>query len=205
MESKSLPVRIIEAINNEDVDTLRTLLDDHPDQLTWNTPFVGQTWLGYAASNGKLKSVRLLVSLGADVNQGDHRENVKPICAAACNDQLEAVAYLLENGAVLDTETSVQNALFSAVVGRSPRITQRLLEAGIDSTVRYTSRTMKDMDAIAFALMRGERKCAELIANWNAKGDQTASSLLLEEADEIAEANAFGKKRNLKVKAQRKS
>lgn len=193
-ETKSLPVRIIDAIKNDDVDGLRALMSENPEQLTWNTFFAGQTWLGYAASNGKLSSMAILVELGADINQGDHRENVKPICAAACNNQVEAVKLLLKQGALLDTETSVQNPLFSAVVGRSATIARLLLEAGIDYSVRYNSRTMKNMDAIAFALMRGEKQCAHTIAYWMAGDDETKVHSLLQEADEIAEYNAYGKK-----------
>ncbi len=193
-ETKSLPVRIIDAIKNDDVDGLRALMNENPEQLTWNTFFAGQTWLGYAASNGKLGSMATLVELGADINQGDHRENVKPICAGACNNQEESVEFLLKQGALLDTETSVQNPLFSAVVGRSATIARLLLEAGIDYSVRYNSRTMKDMDAIAFALMRGEKECAHTIAYWAAGDDETKFHSLLQEADEIAEYNAYGKK-----------
>ena len=193
-EKKSLPAQVIEAIKNDDLTLLRSLLTDNPDQITWNTPFAGQTWLGYAASNGKINVLKLLVELGANVNQGDHRENVKPICAAAANDQIESVESLLENGAILDTETSVQNPLFSAVVGRSPKIVTLLLEAGIDCTVRYNSQTMKSMDAVSFSLMRGENECAEIIANKIARGNKANVLSLLKEADEIAEQNAYGKK-----------
>lgn len=190
---KSLPARIIEAIKTEDVDALRTLLKNSPEQLAWNTPFAGQTWLGYAASNGKIKSIALLLEVGADINQGDHRENVKPICPAACNNQVEAVELLLKRGAALDTETSVQNPLFSAVVGRSPDIVRLLLEAGIDYSVRYNSNTMQNMDAIAFALMRGEKECARIIASWAAGNEEIKFKTILAEADEIAELNAYKK------------
>ena len=134
--------------------------------------------------------MQLLIELGADVNQGDHRENVKP---AACNDQFEAVQYLIGAGAILDTATSVQNALFSAIVGRSPRITRLLLESGMDSKVRYSSKTMKNMDAVAFALMRGEKACAQIIADWNSENDPVLSAKLLAEADVIAKNNAYGR------------
>ena len=189
----SLSVHIIDAIKSDDIEQLKTLLTDNPDQLRCNTFFIGQTWLGYAASIGKLEAMKLLVALGADINQGDHRENVKPICAAASNDQVESVEFLLKNGSILDTETSVQNPLFAAVVGRSPEVTKLLLEAGIDSTVRYNTKTMKNMDAMAFALMQGEKSCAEIIANWIADSDKTKFCSLLKEADEIAEHNAYGR------------
>lgn len=187
---KSLPAQIIEVIKNDDVDALRALIASDPKQLTWHTPFAGETWLGYAASKGKLGSMALLVELGADVNQGDHRENVKPICSAASNNQLEAVEFLLSRGATLDTEVSVQNPLFSAIIGRSPRIVNQLLQAGINYSVRYNTPTMKNMDAIAFALMRGENECARAIAFWVAGGKEVEISSILKEAAAIAERNA---------------
>ena len=190
---KSLPAQIIKVIKNDDVGGLRALMASDPKQLTWHTPFAGETWLGYAASNGKLGSMALLVDLGADVNQGDHRENVKPICSAASNDQLEAVEFLLNRGATLDTEVSVQNPLFSAIVGRSPRIVNLLLEAGMNCSVRYNSPTMKNIDAIAFALMRGEKECARAIAFWVAGGKEVETSSILKDAAAIAEHNAHDK------------
>lgn len=194
MKEKTVPAKIIDAINAEDLDCLQDLIRKNPDQIRWNTPFAGATWLGYAASKGKLDTMKLLVKLGADVNQGDHREGVKPICSAACNDQFEAVQYLVTAGSVLDTVLSVQNPLFSAIIGRSPRITKFLLESRMDSTIKYDSKTMKNMDAIAFALMRGEKECARIIADWNAGGDTVLADQLITEADEIAKMNAYGRR-----------
>jgi hypothetical protein len=53
---------------------------------------------------------------------------------------------------------------------------------------------MKNMDAVSFALMRGEKECAQIIANKIAKGNEANVISLLNEADEIAELNAYGKK-----------
>jgi hypothetical protein len=55
---------------------------------------------------------------------------------------------------------------------------------------------MEDMDAVAFALMRGEKECAEIIALWNANGDEDAAKIALNNADQIAEENAYRKKRS---------
>lgn len=56
-------------------------------------------------------------------------------------------------------------------MGRSPDCVQLLLDAGIDSGVTYNSETMTDMDAVAFALMRGEAECAKFIAAHNLNGN----------------------------------
>lgn len=150
----------------------------------------GQTWLGYAAQKGRLTAIRALRDLGADINIGDKHEDAKPICSAASGGHPEAVRLLLEMGAQLDVDASVRNPLFSAIVGRSPESVQTLLEAGIDGRIRYTTPTMKDMDAVAFAILRGERQCAEVIARWNADCDEEAIVDALRQADDIAESNA---------------
>ena len=47
------------------------------------------------------------------------------------------------------------NPLFARIVGRSPEVAYLLLERGIDTRVRYNTETMKNMDAVAFAMMWG--------------------------------------------------
>lgn len=190
METKSIPAQIVDAIKSEDCESIIKLLRDNPEQITTFTPFGGQTWLGYAAQLGKLNSVKTLVTVGLDVNKGDKYEDGKPLCSAAANNHSAVAAYLLSVGAVMDVSLSVRNALFAAIVGRSPEIVRLLLQTGIDSKIRYTSKTMKSMDAVAFALMRGEVECARIIALWNADGDEGIAKAALAEADRIAEANA---------------
>lgn len=190
MDVKSIPAQIIDVIKSEDCENITNLFNSHPEYLTFFTPFGGQTWLGYAAQLGKLAAVKVLIKLGIDVNIGDRFDDGKPICSAAANNHYEVVEYLLTQGAILDVSLSVRNPLFAAIVGRSPQIVSLLLNAGIDSTVRYDSPTMRNMDAVAFALMRGETECAELVALWNAKGDSVVAAAALLEADSIAEDNA---------------
>ncbi|MCU7804202.1 MAG: ankyrin repeat domain-containing protein [Candidatus Thiodiazotropha sp. (ex Lucinoma borealis)] len=92
-----------------------------------------------------LETTIALVKLGLDVNAGDKRENVRPICSAASGGYYDVVQYLLNNGAELDVSVSVCNPLFSAIVDRSPDIVKLLLEAGIGSGVRYNSDTMNKL------------------------------------------------------------
>jgi hypothetical protein len=187
---KSIQAQIVEAIKGQDMGSLARLISENPEQLSAHTPFGGQTWLGYAAQIGSLSAVRTLIEAGSDVNAGDRRDNVAPICSAAANGHEDVVSYLLCTGAALDVSLSVRNPVFSAIVGRSPRIVRQLLEAGIDGKVRYDSETMTNMDAVAFALMRGEAECARMIAMWNARGDESAAEIALKEADKIANINA---------------
>lgn len=190
MVNKTVAAQMVDAIRTEDAEQIRCLLQANPEQTTFFTPFGSQTWLGYASQIGKLGSVKALIDGGLDANQGDKRDNRRPICSAAANCHVDVVAYLLSCGVQLDASLSVRNPLFSAIVGRSPDIVRLLLQAGMDSKVRYNSETMKDMDAVAFALMHGEAECAEIIALWNAKGENAVAVAALLEADKIAEENA---------------
>ena len=54
------------AIKNDQLDTLRDLLDKEPEMLTWMTPF--GTWLHVAAAHGHLEIVKLLINAGIDIN-----------------------------------------------------------------------------------------------------------------------------------------
>lgn len=190
MQTKNAFMQIVEAIKGEDCAAIERLFRENPDQVSAFTPMGGQTWLGYAAQLGKLESVKTLVKVGLDVNQGDKHDGDKPLGSAAANNHYDVVAYLLSAGAVIDVSLSVRNPLFAAIVGRSPEIVRLLLKSGADGKVRYTSETMKDMDAVAFALMRGEAECARIIALWNADGNEGMAEAALAEADKIAEKNA---------------
>lgn len=189
-KEKVILVKILDAIDSQDLKKLVSLFSEHPEQVNRIIPLGRQTWLGYAAGDDKLKVVKYLIEIGVDVNKGDERDNRKPICDAASTGNYDIVKCLLDAGTVLDVSASVRNPLFGAITSRSPAITQLLLEAGIDSTMRYNSDTMKNMDAVAFALMWGDKESARLIALWNANGDEKAAKAALEEADKIAEENA---------------
>lgn len=195
MNTPSIPKQIVDAIDNGDCEAIRALITEHPEQKDFFTPFGSATWLGYAAGYGSLGTVELLIDLGFDVNKGDKYDERKPISNAASKGRSDIVAYLLSQGAVLDTSLSVRNPLFAAISGgtpkadRSPEVVKLLLEAGIDSKVRYNSKTMKNMDALAFARMWGKMECARMIALWNANGDEALAKEALVEAERIAYAN----------------
>lgn len=185
---------ISDAVNAGDVLAIRQLFTDHPDQLYVQTFFGGQSWLGYAAQKGQLAVVKAPAALGADIDH-EGREGVRPLMVAASFGQSEVVAWLLSQGAVLDTGASVSNPLFGAITGQSPDIVQMLLAAGIDAGVRHGD-GWDGMDALAFALMRGEAECAALIANHLAAGDTGLRARLLAEADAVAKRNACPKQRS---------
>lgn len=190
MSTKTIASQIVEAIKAEDTALLRRLFEENPNQRDVYTPFGSQTWLGYAAQIGKLKSIKELESLGLNINLGDKREGRRPICSAAANDHSEIVEYLLSKGADLDTDLAVRNPLFAAIVGSSIESICLLLESGINVDARYDSDTMHNMDAIAFAVMRGCTEGARLIALSSVQDTAKAEELFIE-ARKIAKSNAY--------------
>ena len=186
---KSVTAKISEAIREGDVAALKVFFSQNPEQVNCYTYAAGQTWLGYAAQIGNIAVFRELVSCGFDINIGSKHDNHRPISSAAFDGHEEVVEFLVAMGAELPTETSAENPLFAAIVGRSPECVRLILEAGIDATARYNTRTMKNMDAVAFAMMQGEVECAHIIALWNAGGDEAAAQAAMRDGDHIASLN----------------
>jgi len=149
------------AIRNRNITVLRELFAAEPQQLRAITPFAGGTWLHYAAREGDIDAVRLLLSLGLNVDVGDAREGRAPICDASLGGHEDVVEALLDAGAALDTSEPVRNPLFAAIIGRSLPIVRLLLSRHVESNVRYDGPSMNNMDAVAFALERGEVEIAK--------------------------------------------
>lgn len=170
------------AINGDDPARLKQAIADLPDVLVARTPYAGATWLHYAAREGKLDCVEALLDAGADVNQPGYQEGETALCRAANGNKVAVARLLLRKGSTLNTSKPTRNPLFCAIVGRSPEIAKLFLYHGIDASVRYSG----EMDATAFALLRGETEIAQIIATHIADGDRSKADVLLQEAEAIA-------------------
>ena len=179
---------ISEAIRNGDKERLAALLRAYPEMIDLDVPGFG-TWLHYACANGTLEIADLLVEMGFDVNASDKREGQRPLSGAAEENKYDIACFLLDKGAEMDVSTSVRNPLFAAIVGRSPEIANLLLMRGIDAKASYDSDTMKNMDAVAFAMMHGAHEIAHMIALHNADGDEAAAQAAMAEGLKIAHEN----------------
>lgn len=190
---------LADAIEARDLDQVKIVLAENREHIFHYTPFAGATWLHFAASEGATSIVEFLIDQGLDVNVGDHRDGRSPLADAAFGGHLDVVRLLLNRGAILDTSSSVRNPLFAAIsgsihinaswappTGEAPGIVSLLLEQGIDSRVRYNSPTMKNMDAISFAIQMGASELGRMVALWNANGDEDAANEALREARIIA-------------------
>jgi ankyrin repeat protein len=178
--------RISDAIDDGDCARIAELFRSNPDMRDFCVPGFG-TWLHYAARFGTLKVIEYLVIEGFDINlQGLDGET--PIVLSARGGTSDVTRFFLEQGAVLDTSSSLVNPLFSAVIGGSQELTRLLLDHGIDASVRYQD-DWEDMDALAFASMQGKAEIADIIAEHFAKGNEQMKRTLLERAKAVAEAN----------------
>lgn len=189
VESVKFDPRVFRAMKDKDLSTLKDLLSAHPEIISVITPFAAGTWLHFAAGEGFAEAVTLLLKHGANVNAGDAREGRAAICDAANGGHFDIVKILFAAGSILDTSDSIRNPLFAAIYGRSIEIVNFLLENGINPKVAYTGSSMKNMDAIAFAMERGERDIAMHIAKFIARGDMVIAEKLLRQGDEIAAEN----------------
>lgn len=90
--------RLFEAARNGAVDTLATLLDEHPDKLNARAQPYEWSLLHYAAHGGHLSTVDLLLSRGLDVNIREQGDNTYPMHWAAAAGHLDVVRRLGDAG-----------------------------------------------------------------------------------------------------------
>ncbi|MFO1490770.1 MAG: ankyrin repeat domain-containing protein [Kiritimatiellia bacterium] len=150
------------AVRNADVEKVRSLIGSSKELLNTMTPF--GTWLHIAAKGGSLELVKLLLTLGIDVNVNGGTFGGAPINLAAGYGQLNVVHALLAAGARLDVSEPERNPLFSAIQGGHLDIVKLLIEQGIDHLVCYTGESMRGMDAEAYARERGQTDIANYLS-----------------------------------------
>jgi ankyrin repeat protein len=151
------------AIQRGDVEAVVAIVGSDKERLTMMTPF--GTWLHVAASFGQLDIVKRLIEMGADLNAYGGIAGGGPLHLAASDGHLNVVEYLLSRGAALDVSEPERNPLFGAIYGGHTAVAKLLIESGIDTKIRYSGESMKDMDALAFAREWGRTDIVELLAN----------------------------------------
>jgi uncharacterized protein len=76
---------------------------------------------------------------------------------------LDITEYLINQSIEIDTSEPDRNPLFAAIYGSHFKIVQLLVENNIDISIKYSGNSMKDMDAYAFAIERGQMEIAEYL------------------------------------------
>lgn len=159
MEDKEKNRSMLNAVRHGDLEKIKAILDEDFDYLHKLTPF--GSWLHIAVSAGQKSVAKYLIEQGIDININGGVSGGNPLNAAAQEGQREMVYFLIKRGACFDISEPERNALFSAIYDGHTDIARILVEAGIDTSVRYTGQSMKNMGALEFAKERGH---AETIA-----------------------------------------
>jgi len=107
--------------------------------------------------------------MGADVNARGGVKDGAALSEAARTGHADIVRFLLSRGALLDVSEPTRNPLFGAVLGGHIEIVKLLIDAGIDTEVRYTGESMTDMDAAAFAHEGGQLEIEQLLLSLRKK------------------------------------
>jgi ankyrin repeat protein len=153
-----------ETINVGDLAAFKAYIEAKPDRLHTVTPF--GTWLHLAIMRGQPEIAKYLIAAGLDVNKNSGISDSNSLDFAASNGDLEMVKYVHAKGAIFDTTEPTRNPLFSAIYGGHKHVVQWLLDNGIDYCVKYTDENMINMDAIAFAVERGQTEIAKMIRDF---------------------------------------
>ena len=98
IDSLTVEGKLFEAAKSGDVESLRTLLDQHPEMIgARNAPYEF-TLLHVAAQHGHLAAVDLLLERGADVNARERGDNTYAMHWAAAGAHLDVVRRLADAG-----------------------------------------------------------------------------------------------------------
>lgn len=163
MDNKQIAIEVRSAIKSSNIEKVVELISSNPGVLNIATPF--GTWLHVAASRGNLEIVKKLVELGSNINTLGGVYGGGALNEAASEGHIDVVRYLISCGADLDISEPERNPLFGAISNGSPDIAKLLIESGIDTNVRYSGESMRDMDALAFAKEHGQKEIIKLLEN----------------------------------------
>lgn len=167
MENVDITKALREAVKSGDVQQVCSIIGDSPDRLHQMTPF--GTWLHIAAKSGKFEVLQALIGMGADINAKGGTLGGAAINLAANGGHLKVVQALVEAGAEFDVSEPERNPLFGAITGGHIEVVKFLINCKIDHSVRYTGRSMKNMDAEAFARERGQTAIADFLLELKAE------------------------------------
>lgn len=138
-EDRKFAIEMRMAIIGAETAKVVGLVGDDKSRLHIMTPL--GTWLHMAASLGKLKIVKELVSRGADMNCIGGVLRGGPLNEAARSGHVEVARFLLSCGAELDVTEPLRNPLFSAIKAGQIDLVKLLVERGADIHIKYITRT----------------------------------------------------------------
>jgi len=133
------------AVDNQHREVAEYLLQHGADIQLDNK--YGYTPLMQAVMRNDAKMVNLLLDKGAKIDQKNFYTELTPLMMAVDNGSLEMVELLLARQASLNLQDERgRSALMHATAARQPKIGERLLQAGADSTLKdKQGRTANDL------------------------------------------------------------
>jgi len=156
-------LRLIEAVKNNDVKTVRSLLAQHVDVNAIEAD--GSTALHWAAQRNNLETADLLIAAGANVKAAT-RYNITPLYLAATNGNATIIEHLLKAGVDANsTAEQGQTALMTAALNGSPDAVRVLLMHGanVNATEPVTTQT-----PLMWAASEGNAAAIETMVEHNA-------------------------------------
>lgn len=157
----SMAQEIHKAVREGDIEKVKTLLEENPELVNTKGDLQGEMPIHWAATQGKLDIVKLLIEKGADLNvfniYGD-----SPLHGASQRGFASIVDLLIKKGADLDAESlsSQHSAINYAAMGGHIDVVNLLLEKGANIEIKTQGST-----ALHLAARGGHRNIVELLIN----------------------------------------
>lgn len=151
-----------------EVEGFFNLLDSNPGAINLTTPF--GTWLHEAVTWDKLDILKGLLSRGLDVNIKSGIAGGNVLNEASRNGDIETIKFLLDNHANMDTDEPVYNPLFTAIQNGHFHIVKLLVESGINTDIKYTGDSMKNMGALDYAKEQGQLEIVDYLNSLQNRG-----------------------------------
>lgn len=162
------------AIDEGDVDLIRTMCHDHP-WLVANYQWDGEsTWIGVAAREGRVEVMAALLDLGFDINALSLPERCTALGTAIGFKHWDLVRFMLDRGADPNLDRTTIRALNIKDSARRQQVLDWLLDAGVD--VNQMFELYGDPDNLFTALDWVEED-PEMAAYLRSRGAKTASEL----------------------------
>lgn len=148
-------------LKNHSWEQLEAFIIDYPKVLQIVSPL--GTLLHSACRECEVEQIKFFVEKGAEVNAREGIAGGTALNLATSEGKIEVMEYLLDQGAEMDTDEPERNPLFAAIHKGYAGCARLLIERGIDTSVRYTGETMKNMGAREFAEEWGRTDIIELL------------------------------------------
>ncbi|MBW4577616.1 MAG: ankyrin repeat domain-containing protein [Aphanothece sp. CMT-3BRIN-NPC111] len=183
--------RLIEAVENDDLEAAKTLLQQGADSNARN-PENGLTVLMTAACHANLEMVKLLLDAGADVLTTDSKTGATPLHKACQGGSLEIATLLLDAGAFVDavTPTMGHTPIMDALWYKWPELVKLFVERGIDLNLgTHYGFTLDDHVNFELNVNQGEEKEKFIVIKEAIDGGRKAAQDSIESQKVMAATN----------------